>query len=476
MTSDTLLRRVAQGGATYVVVGAVQRGLPFLLLPLYTRQLNASEYGVVVSLLALNGFLTIAFSGGMETPLLRLRALPDDRGSVQAIRAVLAYLSWVPPVVSCLVGAVVVAVDIELFAVPSNILAMELVAAAIAARTLAGNMAIIRASERFSEYAQCAVVGVVTLGAAQVAFVVILDRGVIGWAIADLLAAVVSRGFSSHVARMSVGPSDLKWTALRPSIVFGMPLVPHLLSHWALSLSDRFVILAVLGPASLGMYGAAYQLASGLGILFSELNRATMPAYVRASAGGPVELMKLGPLATMYLLIVLWASTSLAIMSDPLVKVVLPVSYAETAIYVPMISIGFAFFGLYFIPMNCLSLYLGKTTGIWRSTLFAALVNVGLNIILLEEFGVAVAAMNTAIGYSVLCALVWLRWKREGIAKLPIIWPAIGIGALVCLLGIASVTLMPNHIVGLQRRSALVVMLGLLAFLVWRRLVVHRLK
>jgi O-antigen/teichoic acid export membrane protein len=73
--------------------------------------------------------------------------------------------------------------------------------------------------------------------------------------------------------------------------------------------------------------------------------------------------------------------------------------------------LAFIAHGFYFMLVNQL-FYAKKTRNLPAYTLIAASVNIVLNVLTLEQFGIMAAAWNTVVGYSILTILVYFESKR----------------------------------------------------------------
>ncbi|MBE9068430.1 oligosaccharide flippase family protein, partial [Leptolyngbya cf. ectocarpi LEGE 11479] len=64
---------------------------------------------------------------------------------------------------------------------------------------------------------------------------------------------------------------------LKNALSFGLPLIPHALSGWVINYIDRFFIAAMIGMSDVGIYSVAYQIGNIIGILALSFNQAWSP-------------------------------------------------------------------------------------------------------------------------------------------------------------------------------------------------------
>jgi O-antigen/teichoic acid export membrane protein len=194
---------------------------------------------------------------------------------------------------------------------------------------------------------------------------------------------------------------------LRGSLVFGLPLVPHMISHWALQLADRLVIAGIVSAAALGRYGLASNIAMPIVMAVQALNSGFMPTYAKAGVD-PGRRAELRRAVTLQIAIVVAICLSGALLGPPLVEAITPPGYRGAGSLVPWLVLGYAFLGLYFIPMTGAAIGAGRSRFVWVATATSAATNIGLLFWLVPDHGVHAAAVASAIGYAVLLVTIFI--------------------------------------------------------------------
>ncbi len=211
--------------------------------------------------------------------------------------------------------------------------------------------------------------------------------------------------------------AGLGWSRrdLGKAFAFSLPLVPHLLSHWVLALADRFMIEHYLGIGAVGVYTAAYAFIEAVNLVATSLNRAWVPVFTRAF-GDPAQRAFVGRTITYFVAGVALASLAATILASPLVHGLFGPGYAGAALVAPILGIGGIFQGLYYVYVGAL-FYQRDNRLLPFITGTAAIVNVGLNVVLIPRWGIAGAAWATLVGYLVL--LAGTRWAANRLTDLP---------------------------------------------------------
>jgi O-antigen/teichoic acid export membrane protein len=108
-----------------------------------------------------------------------------------------------------------------------------------------------------------------------------------------------------------------------------------------------------------------------------------------------------------------WALLALIVIAfgPELVGAVAPMSYQNAVIIVPWVAISAVIFGMYFVMS--LGLKIEKKTYLLSIVaLISAIVNIGLNILLLPMIGILAAAFNTFLAYLILAILSYIFGQR----------------------------------------------------------------
>jgi O-antigen/teichoic acid export membrane protein len=471
--SSTGFARSLRGSGAYALAVLLQRGIGFLLLPLYTRVLPPEEYGQLAVVLTISAGVSTLLSFGLETAMFRTYILlQDDQDRRRSFVNSVGLLAIIGPAMLATI-AVVAFGDLiaRWLGVPWLAIALGIGTAAITISTTVLPFAILRAQERLRAYLLLTGIQVIVNTTLTFVLVVVFDRGVIGWLLGSLAAItatfIAGLLLLGHRWTLTVERSHLVTT-----LAYGLPLLPHAAAHWGLSLSDRIVLGAFVPPGDVGIYQLAYQFAIPVSTLGIAMTRGTAPLYAHAALSA-TERAELARVIVHHVLTIALLGMAMAILGPLLILLLMPAEYAGAADFVPWLALGTVLLGMYFVPMNMISILAGDTRHVWMATVAAAGVNVGLNLLTVPRFGAAATAVNFAIGYAVLLVgVLYFMYRLPERAALD--WRRIGLGlgivAAVAICGILITRDMqpwPGLAVGASIAMAGPVLL--LAAGVWRR-------
>lgn len=187
-------------------------------------------------------------------------------------------------------------------------------------------------------------------------------------------------------------------------IAYGAPVAVSLLFEHLLSVGDRFVIAALLGEASTGAYAAGYAVADrSLSIIFLWLGATTGPLLIAAlehrgrAAAQSVARNTAGLMA----LIGFPAAAGLALVSGDAARLLIGAEIApQAAQVIPFIALSGLMNGIMTFYFHE-AYVLGRRPRAMAAVMAgAAVLNLGLNLILTPRFGLTGAALSTVIAYA----------------------------------------------------------------------------
>lgn len=221
------------------------------------------------------------------------------------------------------------------------------------------------------------------------------------------------------------------WNDMRSAMRFSLPLVPHLLAHWILGMSDRFIIEhhygeleasglgtggefdgagMSLGLTAVGIYSAAYVFMDAVNLVASSMNRAWVPQFTRAH-GRAKEREFVARSITYFMLAIASMSATMIVLGPSLVRLLFESKYAYAAEIAPILGFGGLFQGLYYVFVGVLFFY-KENRMVPVITVISGLTNVALNLLWLPEYGLVGAAWATVVGYSILALGMLVAARR----------------------------------------------------------------
>lgn len=398
------LSRPARNSLTYIAAASFQRGAPFFLLLVLATFVPVDAFGQLAVLAAIYGLLTSAATFGMEIVAFRGIFTHGLKSFEDRFYNTLVKFTFVGPLaLAALIASILVLCTDRVLTLSVGSVILTVVGGCLYAAGTTVPLARLRAQERMITYV------FVVLSPAFVAVSIkfllcgVLGWGAFGWALGDLIGGTTALAIAFPVQRRFLFGRHISRSDLRGALHIGLPLLPHVLSGWTLSLSDRLVIAGLLGAAAAGKYAFAAQVAMIVTVLAAEINRGVLPMYGQVIQDSRVE--RLRRVVEAQRIITLLIATAVATGGTVAVAFFAPPDYRRSATWIPVLALALGLYCLYFVPMNYLSIIAGRTTRMALITSTAAGVNILINMTLLPIWGVGVAAYSTLISYLLLLVL-----------------------------------------------------------------------
>ena len=398
-----IVRRMGLSGIANALVAF--SGL--ILLPILTKNLSIADYGswalIVVTLTLVPGFATLQ----LPTAMVRFLAASKDK---QHIQEVFYSIGCVVLVVSAAVAAVVglFAPQIASSLFHGDIAAGLLLAPLILLACLDGFLLnYFKAFQQVKRYS-ILILAQAYLNVVLVAVFVFSNHGLQGAVTGMFIQELVLFVVMAYLIVAQIGLARPTFAHTREHVAFGLPLVPESLASWIVTSSDRYLIGIFLGAAAVGYYSPGYSLGGVIGMLSAPLVM-ILPSVVSKYYDEHKidDVSKVLEYSLRYYLGMAIPSVFfLTILSYPLLKVLSTQEIAVNgSLVTPLVAAGTLFVGAYEVIV--LILWLKKRTAfVSAAWTIGALVNFGLNILLIPFLGIIGAALTTLLAYACTFALI----------------------------------------------------------------------
>jgi O-antigen/teichoic acid export membrane protein len=224
-------------------------------------------------------------------------------------------------------------------------------------------------------------------------------------AVEAVVAAIV---IGILVYRNVLAWNAFNWEFLQTVLAFGFPLVAYEISSVILDSGDRLLIQNYLGAEQLGYYSAAYNLSSYAQIsLMVPINLAIIPIYMKlwVNKGKEETQIFLSKSLDMFLFVAVGMCCVVTLISRDLVIFLASKKFESSYRLLPILIVGLFIYSVHIFLTAGLLIY-KKTFLMARQVIYATLLNIGLNVILLPRIGLTGAAWATLLSYTFLIVLM----------------------------------------------------------------------
>jgi O-antigen/teichoic acid export membrane protein len=395
------------------------QALSFLLLPFVTRALEPEAYGAYALALAVSTLVGMLASSWVRNVGLRLYFDAATRGTTRGFflgTALVRTAGFVVLYGGTLAGFALFGVELASWRV--------LISAGFA--MLFGDLAVhattlLRAEQRTAAFA------VSEIGAGALRFVLTLAGLAAGIRSAELLFDAQSAGYLIAAAfavpvlwRRMEGPFRVDWRGTLEVVRHGPASLPFSVADWIERLADRLVIEYFLGTAVVGVYSVGYSIGERtIGALVKAVFMMAWPSILSAWKEGGTASARAAIREAQGLY--LWFATGpvvfMIVYGAEFMRWITGSAYHEAAPLVGIVSASMWLGG--FATYLNRHLELAKRFGPLSAIRMAgALVNLGLNLVLVPRFGMIGAAWAT-LANRLLNALVFWAIRDRELVEIP---------------------------------------------------------
>lgn len=423
----------------------------YLALPLFTYYMDQEEFGVVAVTTALLAFLSVVLNAGLTPALFRLYNDSTDHeirsqtiGSSQVVTLGYAFLIGLvlliaaAPLSQRLLGDASYAYVMRVVAV---------IAVVQTAITFGNNLLRIQVRPLSSSLFNIFQIGI-QLGAALV-LVRVYNLGVAGYWLGYLAGALVGLVLMLWLVRHSLS-GRVSRQRMQELLVYAFPLFPSLLALWALRLVDRFLIVSFAGLDSAAVYEIGYKIGMLVVLVVAPFSAAWPQfafSYMHRDNARQIyrDVMVLVATGCTFVALIVTA------FAGELVGLMAPPSYSLAVFVVPWVAFSQVFWGIY--QISIIGLHLTKRTlYISLVTMFAAIINIGINLLLIPLLGILGAAIATFFAFLVLAVagyvvaqrfysypVDWMRMGKLLLASIVVVALIVALGSLDIAIGLERV-------------------------------------
>jgi O-antigen/teichoic acid export membrane protein len=395
------LRRLLQFTVIYGAGEVANNALAFVLVPVYTRLLTPSQYGVLEVFNRTLEMLNIFAAVGIGMAAMRSyfgREEGEGDASVFSTAMVFAVTNslWMAAVLSAaaglisqlLLGSTLYA---WLFRLTFSLVIFEQGFGMVRTYLKATGRPVFYSVLSVSKYA--ATMGLI------ICFLFYLGKEVKYVLMATLIANVAFFVPSAAVLLSRIG-LKVSWQGLKRMLVFGLPFVPGGVLLFILNNADRFLLIAMAGQNEAGLYALGYRMALVPVMLLLVPFQAAWGPFMMERGETPEGPGLFAVILSYLTAACCFASLLLALFAKEIIGIIAAPAFAGAYRVLPPVLLGYTFW-VVSVVLDA-GIYITRKTA-WKPLLLAtgAGTNIVLNLLLIPRLGMMGAAYATAAGFFV---------------------------------------------------------------------------
>lgn len=408
------IRSVFRTGSIYLVFSVINRAIPFLLIPVLTRYIEPSGYGII-SILGIVTAIATPLVGlcGNSVLFQRFHKL-DDSNRPLLINACVQVVG-ICVVVFLLIGAL-------FSSVIDRHLGVDLFWFELAIATAAFGMVTTLATSLFQIKMQATAYGLLQACTAVVNVgLTVLLVVVFPFSWEGRLAAICMTALCMSLVALVVmarsGDLDLsrfnRWGETSTVFRLGSALIPSTIAGGMLAMSDRLFLTSMTTLQTVGVYAVGVSIAQATDILLNSLAQAYLP-YVYKHGLSADRRTKVRFVQGVYALVLVSLGTALTVtlVASPVIDLAVGAKYQGAKDVVGWLSLSFAFLSIGTLFQGLILVMERNAATAYVSAITLA-VNLIANYLLIGRLGMVGAAMAVALSSFTSMALLIAESARH---------------------------------------------------------------
>ena len=405
--SNIFKHKLFKNSFVYTGSNVIRRAIPFLLLPILTRYLTPSDYGIVATFQVLLMFM-IVFVGLNMHGAVAINFFKIDKQSLKVYIGNSALIVLISFFLTFVIVYFFKNPLSHLIKFPENWLPIIAVVA-LSQFFFTLTITLWQVEQKPLPYGILQILQTILNVSLSLIFVVAL-----GWQWQGRLLGIIitSITFAFVGAFIIYKRKYISFSFnrgyIKDALFFGIPLIPHALGGWIMTGIDRIFINSMVNIAATGVYVVGYQIGVIIGLLATSFNQAWSPfLFEKLKENKHSTKIKIVKFTYLYFIGIIILALMLSFFAPPFLRFFVGKSFYSAYKYVLWIALGYAANGMYFMVANYI-FYVKKTYILTWITFLSAVINVILNYFLIRLNGAIGAAQATTITFFTFFILTWI--------------------------------------------------------------------
>jgi O-antigen/teichoic acid export membrane protein len=385
---------ISKHGSIYTISNFLTRATGLILIPIYTRYLTTSEYGIIANVVAIFNFFLIVNTFGMQAAWGRF--FFDFKDKSNDIKIVLGNIFLFLVVYGIVINLIFSFYGKPLFTVllpdldfnPYVILALW---TAFFAVFLNLKLTLFRVRQQSIQYGIFSFGKFLSMVVLTTIAIVIYKYGAFGKVASEF---TIFLAFSIISVYLLYKDFKLKfnWQILKNVLTYAIPTIPHALAGVLMVIVDRVFLTNLKGLDSVGVYAVGFQFGSIMGIIVNSINLSWSPFFMKTASQKNDAKASFSRLTTYYVLIIIFIALIIIFFSKEAVIFFTTKSYFQAAPIVPIFIFSFVLTGFYYMMATKIFYVKAATKYISIITITSIVINIILNYYFIPEYGIFGAA------------------------------------------------------------------------------------
>jgi O-antigen/teichoic acid export membrane protein len=392
----------------YIFGEVLNKAILFLLLPIFTKYLTPTDYGMIASFVSFVSFLSIFIGLSIHGAV----NINFFKTSKEELRIYIAN-----GLLLLLLTTLLIMFIVFVFQKPlSNKLLLDSewlyigVILSLAQFITLLNLTLWIAEKNSKAYSIYQILQTFIISSMSILFIVALHYDWKGQVIANLFSTLSFSLFSFYLLYKR-GYLEFKYNKndMKDLLHFGIPMIPHDLSGWITTSGDRLLLITMVGVSATGLFTVGFQIGMIMSVLVSSFHKVWSPYLYEKLSLTEVSIkskIKIVKFTYLYFLSVFLLVLVLNFIAKYIFIYFIDIDYAESYRYVIYILITYGLNGAYFMVVGYI-FYFKRTKQLAYITFSSSVLHLLLSYIFINLYGAIGVAYSGVLSYTFMFLSVW---------------------------------------------------------------------
>ena len=272
--------KVSKKSFVYLIANSIQSFIGIITLPLYTRFLTPTDYGICGITASVTSFLTAFYLLGLMAAYKRFyfNYKVDSEKQNKYISTIVFFIISYGLILTLILTIFGKPLEVFTEGVPFYPYIILAVWSSYFTLIIQLRLRLYITEQKSKKYTALFVTNIVFRTIISIYFVVFLKKGALGFIAGGLISSFIFSLISIWLIRRHfVRAFDI--AGLKASLKYGLPLVPHQIGTWMFNLSDRLILNKLISTSEVGLYSVGNRVSTLMHVVAMSINFAWSPFF-----------------------------------------------------------------------------------------------------------------------------------------------------------------------------------------------------
>ncbi|NLJ70253.1 MAG: oligosaccharide flippase family protein [Clostridiaceae bacterium] len=406
MEQDRKVIQFLKGSSILIIANVVLKAINFFLLPLYTDYLNPTELGITDLITTFTSFLFPILVMGLDSAFSAFFYEQKTEEHQKKVFNTIWFTLFLTSIIPLILIFFASRISYLLFDTTEHawLVRIALFSISINLWYLPYSLTL-RMQNKMAAFGFVNIVASITLIFSNILFLVIFNLSTYSLIISTFLSHLVQLILYIVILKESPSRNKIDNKLRKAMLKFAIPLVPTVVSAWALSMSDRFIIKMYLGEEAVGIYGIAARFAAVLAIISGSVHTA-YSAFAFNKKDDADAKIQFKRVLNGFFFILLVICFTVSLFGKQIIILMTNKAYYSAFYILPGVLFGQLSYAVNTITGYGIS-FAKKTVYSLIATTAGALTSIVLNFLLIPRFGLVASGHVNFISYLIMCILAY---------------------------------------------------------------------